>query len=99
MFIDTTGLANIASNFDDVYETAYVDLSRSFYKKLTESVVRSSQEARQIILQATGPGEVDNVLAGTTGTGEFTLTPGNYILMCNLPGHFAAGMVATLTVE
>ena len=60
-FIDTTGLDNIASKFDDVYETAYVDLSRSFYKKLTEHVVRSSREARQILLRATGPGEVDRM--------------------------------------
>lgn len=61
VFIDTTGLSNIASKFDDVYETAYVDLSQSFYKKLTESVVRSSREARQIILQASGPGEVERI--------------------------------------
>lgn len=57
-FIDTTGLANIASKFDDVYETAYIDLDSGFYKKLTEAVVRSSREARQILLRATGPGEV-----------------------------------------
>jgi hypothetical protein len=60
-FIDTTGLANIASKFDDVYETAYVDLSRSFYKQLTQSVVRGSREARQILLAATGPGEVERM--------------------------------------
>ena len=58
-FIDTTGLANMASHFDDRYETAYVDLDSGFYKKLTESVVRSHREARQILLKATGPGEVD----------------------------------------
>jgi hypothetical protein len=57
-FIDTTGLANFASNFDDVYETAYVDLDRGFYKELTEAVVRSSRDARQILLRATRPGEV-----------------------------------------
>ena len=60
-FIDTTGLDNIASKFDDVYETAYVDLSRSFYRKLTENVVRNSREARQILLRATGPGEVERM--------------------------------------
>jgi len=60
-FIDTTGLGNIASKFDDVYETAYIDLDRGFYKKLTESVVRSSREARQILLKATGPGEVQRM--------------------------------------
>lgn len=57
-FIDTTGLANIAQNFDDVYQTAYVDLDNGYYKRLTESVVRSNREARQILLKATGKGEV-----------------------------------------
>jgi len=57
-FIDTTGLGNIAANFDNVYQTAYVDLNNGFYKKLTESVVRSTREARQILIKATGRGEV-----------------------------------------
>jgi hypothetical protein len=57
-FIDATGLATIAQNFDDVYNTAYIDLEGGFYKKLTESVVRSDREARQILLKATGKGEV-----------------------------------------
>lgn len=57
-FIDATGLDNIASNFDDVYQTAYVDLDNGYYKKLTESVVRSTREARQILIQAQGKGEV-----------------------------------------
>jgi hypothetical protein len=57
-FIDATGLDNIASKFDDVYQTAYVDLDNNYYKKLTESVVRSTREARQILIQAQGKGEV-----------------------------------------
>ncbi|KAL3937523.1 MAG: hypothetical protein SGBAC_007397, partial [Bacillariaceae sp.] len=57
-FIDTTGLKNIAQNFDDVYQTAYVDTEGSFYKRLTQSVVRSNREARQVLLKATGKGEV-----------------------------------------
>jgi hypothetical protein len=57
-FIDTTGFGNIASHFDDVYQTAYVDLEGGFYKKLTESVVRSTREARQVLLRATEAGEV-----------------------------------------
>lgn len=57
-FIDATGLANIASNFDDVYQTAYVDLDNGYYKKLTESVVRSSREARQILIQASVKGKI-----------------------------------------
>lgn len=57
-FCTPAGLENFASNFDDVYQTAYIDLNGNFYKKLTESVVRSSREARQILLRATGKGEV-----------------------------------------
>jgi len=58
-FIETTGLSRIADNFDKVYNTAYVDMENaSFYKKLTESVVRSTREARQILLRATNSGEV-----------------------------------------
>ena len=57
-FIETTGLRDIAQNFDDRYNTAYVDLDNGFYKRLTESVVRSNREARQILLRATGKGEI-----------------------------------------
>lgn len=57
-FIETTGLDTIAQNFDDVYNTAYIDLESGFYKRLTESVVRSNREARQILIKATGKGEV-----------------------------------------
>lgn len=60
-FIDTTGLANIAQNFDDVYNTAYIDLDKGFYRRLTESVVRSNREARQILLKAAGAGEVERL--------------------------------------
>jgi len=60
-FIDTTGLKYISQNFDDVYQTAYVDMEGTFYKRLTESVVRSPREARQILLRATNAGEVDRM--------------------------------------
>lgn len=60
-FIDTTGLANFASNFDDVYNTAYVDLEGGFYKKISENAVRSHREARQILMSATNSGEISRV--------------------------------------
>jgi uncharacterized cupredoxin-like copper-binding protein len=46
----------------------------------------------------TSPGEVDDVAAGTTKTGTLTLDPGKYVLFCNVPGHFAAGMHTAFTV-
>lgn len=43
-------------------------------------------------------GEVADVEAGETKSGNFKLTPGKYVIFCNLPGHYAQGMYGTLTV-
>lgn len=43
-------------------------------------------------------GEVSDVEAGKTKSGKFQLTPGRYVMFCNLPGHYAQGMYGTLTV-
>ena len=43
-------------------------------------------------------GEVDELEAGKSGSLEVKLDPGSYLLVCNLPGHYAAGMVALITV-
>ncbi len=37
--------------------------------------------------------------AGAMEVGSFTLTPGRYVLICNLSRHYGAGMFAELTVE
>jgi uncharacterized cupredoxin-like copper-binding protein len=43
-------------------------------------------------------GEIPDVEAGKTKSGKFHLTPGRYVIFCNLPGHYAQGMYGTLTV-
>jgi uncharacterized cupredoxin-like copper-binding protein len=43
-------------------------------------------------------GEIPDVEAGDTKSKEFELTPGKYVMFCNLPGHYAAGMYGTVTV-
>jgi len=62
-FIDATGFDDIASNFDKVYNTAYIDLDKGsqYYRMLTENVVRSTREARQVLLKAVDAGEVDRM--------------------------------------
>jgi uncharacterized cupredoxin-like copper-binding protein len=37
-------------------------------------------------------GEVSELDPGKSGTLTLTLQPGKYLLICNVPGHFAAGM-------
>jgi uncharacterized cupredoxin-like copper-binding protein len=44
-------------------------------------------------------GEIEEVAPGETKSGDFKLTSGKYVLICNLPGHFMQGMYGTLTVK
>jgi uncharacterized cupredoxin-like copper-binding protein len=43
-------------------------------------------------------GEVADLEPNASKTLKLTLTPGSYLLICNVPGHYAAGMVAALSV-
>jgi uncharacterized cupredoxin-like copper-binding protein len=43
-------------------------------------------------------GEIADVEPGETKSEEFNLTPGKYVMFCNIPGHYAQGMYGTLTV-
>jgi uncharacterized cupredoxin-like copper-binding protein len=43
-------------------------------------------------------GEVSETDAGATKATVIKLTPGNYLLVCNIPGHYAGGMRATMVV-
>jgi uncharacterized cupredoxin-like copper-binding protein len=44
-------------------------------------------------------GEGLGILPGSAGWVTVTLPPGRYELVCNLPGHYAAGMYTQLTVS
>lgn len=54
--------------------------------------------AKVKIDKAREKGEVEDVAAGGEKVLELTLPAGNYLLVCNLPGHYAAGMVAPFVV-
>jgi uncharacterized cupredoxin-like copper-binding protein len=44
-------------------------------------------------------GEVGELKAGAGGKTTIHLKPGHYVLICNLPGHWTAGMRSDLTVK
>jgi uncharacterized cupredoxin-like copper-binding protein len=44
-------------------------------------------------------GEISGIEAGRTGAKTFRLDKGTYAVFCNLPGHYGAGMRATLVVR
>ena len=48
--------------------------------------------------KVSGIKELGDLDPGKSGQMPMTLSPGRYVLFCNQPGHFMAGMFATLTV-
>jgi uncharacterized cupredoxin-like copper-binding protein len=44
-------------------------------------------------------GEVSELDPGATGALRITVKPGTYILLCNVPGHYAMGMWTTIVVK
>lgn len=48
---------------------------------------------------ACGAGAGQGIVPGTSGWVTLTLAPGRYELVCNVPGHYAAGMYTELTIN
>jgi len=44
-------------------------------------------------------GEIPETAPGQSGSETFDLKPGKYVMVCNIPGHYEAGMYGTLTVR
>ena len=44
-------------------------------------------------------GGVEDIAGGRSKKLSLNLSKGHYVLICNLPGHYAAGMRADLTVK
>jgi uncharacterized cupredoxin-like copper-binding protein len=62
----------------------------------------SNGEVDEEGLEASGvesPGEIEDVNPGETKSAALKLTPGKYVMICNLPGHYKQGMYGTLTVK
>jgi uncharacterized cupredoxin-like copper-binding protein len=62
----------------------------------------SNGEVDEEGLEASGvesPGEIEDVGPGETKSAALKLTPGKYVMICNLPGHYKQGMYGSLTVK
>ena len=62
----------------------------------------SNGEVDEEGLEAKGvesPGEIEDVAPGETKSAALKLTPGSYVMICNLPGHYKQGMYGTVTVK
>jgi len=58
----------------------------------------NDESARLVEKQMNSMGEVSDLDPGKSNYRVFTLTPGNYLLICNQPQHFKRGMWARLKV-
>ena len=75
-----------------------------------EMVILKTDLAGAALVQASGENKIDEgasgenmgevqVAAGATGAGTFRLSPGHYVLICNIPAHYQAGMVTDFAVN
>ena len=62
-------------------------------QKVSESAIRAEAS------KPCGAGAGSGLAQGATGWVTITLAPGDYALVCNLPGHYAAGMWADFAVK
>jgi uncharacterized cupredoxin-like copper-binding protein len=60
------------------------------YDAKSDRVVESRAHSR---------GEISDLKPGAKGSVTLSLKPGSYLLLCNQPGHYKAGMFTKLTVE
>jgi uncharacterized cupredoxin-like copper-binding protein len=58
-----------------------------------------SVDEAKLEAQGKAPGEIPEVAAGKSGKDTLKLPAGRYVMYCNIPGHYAAGMYGTLITE
>ena len=71
-------------------------------------VLKTDAPADQLPMNASGSkalekninmGEIENIAAGQSSSKDYKLAAGNYVLVCNMPGHYKMGMHTAFTVK
>src|SRR4051794_7279349 len=81
---------NVKNEGDMEHELVIIKTSKSA-SKLPVADKRASKTGKI--------GEIEDVGAGKTKKHTFSLKKGHYVLICNIPGHYQAGMRADFTVK
>jgi uncharacterized cupredoxin-like copper-binding protein len=88
-----TTLEVLNSSEDTIHEMIIARL-----KDLTQIFPYSENESRVEEDRIEDLGEVSELDPGARGALRLDLKPGSYLLFCNIPGHFRAGMWTVFTV-
>jgi plastocyanin len=67
--------------------------------EITITLVNESTMPHNVAIEGNGVDEVSDTITESTTELTVTLEPGEYTFYCAVPGHRAAGMEGTLTVE
>ena len=67
--------------------------------EITITLVNDSTMPHNVAIEGNGVDEVSDTISESTTDLTVTLEPGEYTFFCAVPGHRAAGMEGTLTVE
>ena len=81
---------NVKNKGDMEHELVIIKTSKSA-SKLPVSNDRASDKGEV--------GEIEDVAGGQSKKHAFNLKKGHYVLLCNIPGHYKAGMRADFTVK
>jgi uncharacterized cupredoxin-like copper-binding protein len=81
---------NVKNKGDMEHELVIIKTSKSA-SKLPVANKRASETGKI--------GEIEDVAAGKSKKHTFNLKKGHYVLLCNIPGHYQAGMRADFTVK
>lgn len=84
-----------------VHELVVIPLAGGRVGRRTVDAAGQVDESRSLgeVSLTCGAGPGDGIDPGAIGWASVNLAPGDYELICNLPGHYAAGMYTDLHVE
>ena len=67
--------------------------------QVTIGLVNEGSTPHDVAIEEVGDEVIVTAQGGQTATGQAELEPGTYTYYCSIPGHRAAGMEGTFTVE
>jgi uncharacterized cupredoxin-like copper-binding protein len=89
----TFNVSNTSTGVTHEFVVVKTDVAEGLFPKSDDDPNKVDEEAVGEVI-----GEIEDIEAGTSATTTLNLSPGKYVFICNLPGHYALGMHVAFTV-